>query len=146
MNCVLLEAAALLHDIGHYIGMTNHSKHSLYLINASPLIGVDDSEKSVIALIARYHSGSLPKASHKEFMALSPKRREIVLKLAVLMRLAEALDREHGSKVEKFQLIIRKKKLILRLKGQGDLLLEKWALGSGARFFEKIYKRKMVVE
>jgi exopolyphosphatase/guanosine-5'-triphosphate,3'-diphosphate pyrophosphatase len=143
---VLLEAAALLHDVGYYIGMTNHNKHSLYLINSSPLIGVDQLEKSIIALIARYHSGSIPKASHKEFMALSPKRREIVLKLAVLLRLAEALDREHGSKVEKFQLIIRKRKLILRLKGQGDLLLEKWALGLGARFFEKIYKRKMVVE
>jgi exopolyphosphatase/guanosine-5'-triphosphate,3'-diphosphate pyrophosphatase len=143
---VLLEAAALLHDIGYYIGMANHGKHSLYLINASPLIGVDDSEKSVIALIARYHSGSLPKPSHKEFMALSPNRREIVLKLAVLLRLAEALDREHGSKVGSFSLIIRKRKVILRLKGQGDLLLEKWALGFGATFFEKIYKRKMVVE
>ena len=142
---VLLEAAALLHDIGHYVDMTNHSKHSLYLINAAPLIGVDDSEKSIIALIARYHSGSLPKASHKEFMALSPKQRETVLKLAVLLRLAEALDREHGSKVEKFQLTIRKKKVILRLKGQGDLLLEKWALGAGAKFFEKIYKRKIVI-
>jgi exopolyphosphatase/guanosine-5'-triphosphate,3'-diphosphate pyrophosphatase len=143
---VLLEAAALLHDIGYYIGMANHGKHSLYLINASPLIGVDDSEKSVIALVARYHSGSIPKASHKEFMALSPSRREIVLKLAVLLRLAEALDREHGSKVESFNFVIKRRKVILRLKGQGDLLLEKWALGFGSKFFEKVYKRKMVVE
>ena len=142
----LLETAALLHDIGYYIGMTSHHKHSYYLINSSPLIGVDQSEKSIIALTARYHSGSLPKPSHKEFMALDPKGRETVLKLAVLLRLAEALDREHANKIAKFQLIIRKKKLILQLKGEGDLLLEKWALGSAANFFEKIYKRKMVVE
>jgi exopolyphosphatase/guanosine-5'-triphosphate,3'-diphosphate pyrophosphatase len=70
----------------------------------------------------------------------------VVLKLAALLRLAEALDREHANKVEAFQLMIRKKKLILRLKGQGDMLLEKWALNFGARFFEKTYKRAMVIE
>ena len=142
---VLLEAAALLHDVGYYVGTAHHHRHSLYLINASPLIGVDEAEKLVIALIARYHSGSMPKPNHKEFMSLSPKEREIVLKLAALLRLAEALDREHGNKVEAFHLTIRKRKLILSLKGQGDLLLEKWALGFGARAFEKVYKRKMVI-
>jgi len=143
---VLLEAAALLHDIGYFVGMANHNRHSFYLINESPLIGVDQSDKLVIALIARYHSGSIPKSSHKEFTTLSPKRREVVLKLAALLRLAEALDREHADKVEAFQLIIRKRRLILRLKGQGDMLLEKWALNFGSRFFEKAYKKAMVIE
>jgi exopolyphosphatase/guanosine-5'-triphosphate,3'-diphosphate pyrophosphatase len=143
---VLLEAAALLHDVGYYIGMTNHNKHSFYLINASPLLGVDEAEKTIIALVARYHSRSLPKPSHKEFMAQSSKRRDTVLKLAVLLRLAEALDREHASKVEKFHLTVRKKKVVLRLTGQGDMLLEKWGLTLGATFFEKVYKMKMVIE
>jgi len=143
---VLLEAAAILHDIGYYIGVTNHNKHAFYLINASPLLGVDEAEKTVIALVARYHSRSLPKATHKEFMVLSSKRRDTVLKLAVLLRLAEALDREHASKVDRFHITIRKKKVILKLFGQGDMLLEKWGLNLGATFFEKVYRKKMVIE
>jgi exopolyphosphatase/guanosine-5'-triphosphate,3'-diphosphate pyrophosphatase len=143
---VLLEAAALLHDIGYFVGLTNHSKHSFYLINESPLIGVDQSEKLVIALVARYHSGPQLKPSHKEFVALPPKLRKTVLKLAALLRLAEALDREHANKVESFKIIMRKKKLILRLRGQGDMLLEKWALNFGAKFFERTYKKRMVIE
>jgi exopolyphosphatase/guanosine-5'-triphosphate,3'-diphosphate pyrophosphatase len=143
---ILLEVAALLHDIGYHIGATNHNKNSFYLINASPLVGVNDSEKAIIALVTRYHSRSLPKPSHEDFMDLPPKRRRVVLKLAAILRLAEALDREHANTVESFRLTVRKKKVILLLKGRGDLLLEKWALGYGSRLFEKIYKKKLVIE
>ena len=38
-------------------------------------------------------------------MDLSPKLRQVVVKLAALLRLAEALDREHASKVERFRVI-----------------------------------------
>jgi len=143
---VLLEVASLLHDIGYFIGTTDHNKHTGYLINASPLIGVNDDEKAVIALVARYHSRSFPKPTHKDYMDLPPKRRRVVVRLAAILRLAEALDREHASKVESFKLDMKKKKLRLRLKGQGDLLLEKWALSYGSRLFEKVYKRKIVIE
>jgi exopolyphosphatase/guanosine-5'-triphosphate,3'-diphosphate pyrophosphatase len=143
---ILLEVAGLLHDIGYYISITDHHKHTFYLINSSPIIGLSDSGKAIVANVARYHSRSFPKKTHKEFMALSPKERRVVLKLASLLRLAEALDREHGNKTEGFKLIKGKKKLTLRLKGQGDLLLERWALGYGARLFEKTFKKKLVVE
>jgi len=142
----LLEVAALLHDIGYYIGLTDHHKHTFYLINASPIIGLDDLEKAMVANVARYHTRSLPKPTHKEFMGLSPKRRQIVLELAAILRLAEALDREHSNKVEQLKLVSGKKKIILRLRGQGDLLLEKWALGNNSRLFENVFKKKVVIE
>jgi exopolyphosphatase/guanosine-5'-triphosphate,3'-diphosphate pyrophosphatase len=142
----LLEVAALLHDIGYYIGLTDHHKHTFYLINASPIIGLDDVEKAMVANVARYHTRSLPKPNHKEFTNLSPKRRQIVLELAAMLRLAEALDREHSNKVEQLKLISGKKKVILRLRGQGDLLLEKWALGNNSRLFENVFKKKVVIE
>ena len=143
---ILLEVAGLLHDIGYYISITDHHKHTFYLINSSPIIGLSDSGKAIIANVARYHSRSFPKKTHKEFMDLSPKQRRVVLKLASLLRLAEALDREHANKTEGFKIIRGKKKLTLRLKGQGDLLLERWALSYGARLFEKTFKKKLVIE
>jgi exopolyphosphatase/guanosine-5'-triphosphate,3'-diphosphate pyrophosphatase len=143
---VLLEVAALLHDIGYYIGTTDHHKNSAYLINASPLVGVDDVEKRLIALVARYHTRSLPKPNHKEFNDLPPKRRRMVMLLAAILRLAEALDREHANKVHSFKLTIHAKKVTLLIKGEGDLLLERWALSHGSRLFEKTFKRQIVIE
>ncbi|HYB67673.1 MAG TPA: HD domain-containing protein, partial [Candidatus Acidoferrales bacterium] len=141
----MLEVSALLHDIGYYIGTTDHNKNSFYLIKASPLVGVNDSEKAIIALVTRYHSRSLPKPSHKEFMELAPKRRRVVMKLAAILRLAEALDREHSNRVDSFKVTVRKRKVVLLLKGKGDLLLEKWALNYGSRLFERVYKKEVVV-
>jgi exopolyphosphatase/guanosine-5'-triphosphate,3'-diphosphate pyrophosphatase len=142
---VLLEVAALLHDIGYYLGTTDHHKNTWYLINASPLVGVGESEKEIIALVTRYHTRSTPKPNHKEFMDLSPKRRRIVMMLAAILRLAEALDREHANKVRSFKLTIHRKKVTLTLRGEGDMLLEKWALNYGAKLFEKTFKKKMVI-
>jgi exopolyphosphatase/guanosine-5'-triphosphate,3'-diphosphate pyrophosphatase len=143
---VLLEVAALLHDIGYYIGTKDHHKNTWYLINSSPLVGVSDSQKETIALVARYHTRSPPKPSHKEFLELAPKQRRVVLVLAAILRLAEALDREHANKVHGFKVHIYRKKVILQLKGEGGLLLERWALGYGSKLFEKTFKRKMVIE
>ncbi|MGD0688155.1 MAG: Ppx/GppA phosphatase family protein [Candidatus Bathyarchaeia archaeon] len=142
----LLEGAALLHDIGYYIGQTDHHKHTYYLVNASPILGLDDTEKAIVANVARYHSRSFPKPNHKEYADLSPKRRQIVVKLAAILRLAEALDHEHSNKIQHIKLIKGKKKIILRLRGQGDLLLEKWALSYNSRLFQKVYKKKVVIE
>ena len=140
----LLEVAGLLHDIGYYVGMTDHHKHSYYLIRASPIIGLDDFQREVVATLARYHSGASPKSTHREFVELPSSEQTIVTKLAPLLRLAEALDRERANKVKRLR-ISAGKKLTLRLKGRGDLLLERWALARNSELFEKVYKRKIVI-
>ncbi|MGA3406398.1 MAG: Ppx/GppA phosphatase family protein [Candidatus Bathyarchaeia archaeon] len=140
----LLELAGLLHDIGYYLGMTDHHKHSYYLIKASPIIGLDDSQREVVATVARYHSRATPKPSHREYEELPSSEQSIVTKLAPLLRLAEALDREHANKVKQLR-IASGKKLTLRLKGRGDLLLERWALARNSELFETVYKRKVVI-
>jgi len=95
----LLSAAALLHDVGYHIAHDSHHKHSLYLIKHSELTGFSEAERDVIANIARYHRGSLPKERHLEFAALNPTDRDTVLKLGAILRIADSLDRSHESKV-----------------------------------------------
>jgi exopolyphosphatase/guanosine-5'-triphosphate,3'-diphosphate pyrophosphatase len=140
----LLEVAGLLHDIGYYVGMTDHHKNSYYLIKASPIIGLDDSQRGVVATLARYHTGASPKTSHREYEELPSSARTIVIKLAPLLRLAEALDREHANRVRQLR-ISAGKKFTMRLKGRGDLLLERWALARNSELFEAVYKRKVVI-
>jgi len=141
----LLEVAGLLHDIGYYIGMTDHHKHSYYLIKASPIIGLSDTQREIVAIMVRYHSRALPKPDHKEYEEPSVAQRNVVNKLGPLLRLAEALDREHAGKVKRLHVTIGKAKVKLRLAGRGGLLLEKWAVARNSAWFENVYRRKLEV-
>lgn len=96
---LLLSAAALLHDVGYHIAHESHHKHSYYLIENSELTGFSESERAVIAGIARYHKGSNPKIRHAEFASLNPDDQETVNKLAAILRLADAFDRRHDNRV-----------------------------------------------
>lgn len=100
---LLLSAAALLHDVGYHIAHESHHKHSFYLIENSELTGFSESERGVIANIARYHRGSHPKQRHSSYMALSAADRETVCRLAGILRLADALDRRHDNRVKDVQ-------------------------------------------
>lgn len=95
----LLSAAALLHDVGYHIAHDSHHKHSLYLIKNSELTGFSEAEREVIANIARYHRGSLPKDRHLEFAALSATDQATVMKLGAILRIADSLDRSHEGNV-----------------------------------------------
>jgi exopolyphosphatase / guanosine-5'-triphosphate,3'-diphosphate pyrophosphatase len=140
----LLEVAGLLHDVGYYLGMTDHNKHSYYLIKASQISGLSDSQLGVVATLARYHSRAVPKSSHREYEELPSSEQSIVTKLIPLLRLAEALDREHANKVKQLR-ISAGKKLTLRLRGQGGLLLERWALARNCELFEAVYRKRVEV-
>ena len=59
----LLEAAALLANVGLFVSHGKHHKHSYYVIrNSDHLTGFTDHEIELIALVARYHRKSAPEA------------------------------------------------------------------------------------
>jgi exopolyphosphatase/guanosine-5'-triphosphate,3'-diphosphate pyrophosphatase len=143
---LLLEVAALLHDIGHYVNVSNHHKHTLYLLQSSPLIGLSSEQMQLVANIARYHRKSFPKLQHKNYEELTPKHRLLISRLAAILRLADALDLEHGSSVHEVKVEIKQPRFIFRLKGKGDMLLEKWALVNKRDLFESVFDANVVVE
>jgi exopolyphosphatase/guanosine-5'-triphosphate,3'-diphosphate pyrophosphatase len=143
---LLLEVAALLHDIGMFINVNDHHKHTHYLLTATPVIGLGASQMAIVANVARYHRKSFPKSSHDAYRMLSAKDRVVVSKLAALLRLADAMDNEHASKVSDFETEYRKPRLTITLKGEGDMLLEKWALANKAAFFEEVYSAKLAIQ
>ncbi|HXD51095.1 MAG TPA: HD domain-containing protein, partial [Burkholderiales bacterium] len=95
----ILSAAALLHDVGYHIAHDDHHKHSLYLIKHSELTGFSEAERDLIANVARYHRGSEPRERHEDFAPLNQTDRETVIALAAILRIADALDRRHDSRV-----------------------------------------------
>ncbi len=96
----LLEAAALLANVGLFVSHDSHHKHSYYVIrNTEHLAGFTDREIETIALIARYHRKSHPRRSHPEFKGLDAARRSQVSLLAGLLRVAIGLDRTHEGRI-----------------------------------------------
>lgn len=97
----LLEAGALLANVGMSVSHSEHHKHSYYVIRHSDrLTGFTDHEIELIAQIARYHRKSMPKVKHPEFAHLRPDDRDRVRVLAGLLRVGISLDRSYRGAVE----------------------------------------------
>ena len=135
----ILLAAALLHDIGQIISYRRHHKHSLYLIHNSELPGVTSEEIPLVALVARYHRRAEPSDEHELWCELSSDQKDRVHKLASILRVADALDREHLQRVERVEARVEGDRVSLDLAGRGDLLLEEWAMARKARMFQSTF-------
>ena len=132
----ILLAAATLHDIGSFISFKRHHKHSFYLISNSELPGLAPREILLAATVARYHRRAEPAADHEPYNELTRAEQEVVRRLAGLLRLADALDRDHRQRVQRVTAARSGKDMVLQLDGAGDLLLERWALQRRTALFE----------
>ncbi len=141
----LLAAAALLHDVGYHISHESHHKHSLYLIKHSEITGFSETEKLLIANIARYHRGSLPKEKHLDFMTLSEKDRRITAQLGAILRLADALDHGYENHIKNLNIRREKQFVILELVGSQNSRLEMLAVEKKKDLFETAFDCKVKV-
>ncbi len=141
----LLSAAALLHDVGYHISHEAHHKHSFYLIKHSEMTGFSETEKNIIANIARYHRGAMPKEKHLDYMQLSEHDRSIVAQMGAILRLAEALDRGHENHVTDMQFKLDKKNLYLKLVSDRDCVVERKALELKKDLFEAAFDCQLVI-
>lgn len=127
---MLLRAAAILHDIGDYVRYDGHHKHSQYLIQHSDIMGLSPEERTVVANVARYHRKGMPDPAHPSFRELDKDARARVRSLAAILRVADALDREHLGKVTgvRGEVDETKRRLVLHLSGDEDRALEEWTV------------------
>jgi len=145
-ECLLLEIAAMLHDIGHFINTLEHDKHGYYLLCHHTLIGLTQAEQAVVANIVRYHRKTPPTAGDETLKLLPPKDRLTVIKLCALLRLADALDTSHTARVRAASLEQRAGGgWQLKLLGEGDFMLEKWTLEKRKLLFQDVFGVKLEV-
>ncbi len=142
----LLRVAALLHDVGDFISSAAHHKHTQYIIENTDLMGLSQGQRIVVAAVARYHRRAMPSAKHASFKKLSPADRKRVRKLASLLRVADALDRAHRSKVRTVDVELQGEEIVITPRGSGDLALEVWTARRKAELFEKTFERDLRFE
>lgn len=98
---VVLEVAALLHDVGEVVNARGHHKHSEYMIRWGRIPGLEGVQREMVALLARCHRKSTSDLRKVIAEASLPKdRRGQVRRLAALLRLADSLDSGHRQRVE----------------------------------------------
>jgi exopolyphosphatase/guanosine-5'-triphosphate,3'-diphosphate pyrophosphatase len=140
----LLAVAALLHDAGYHIAHEDHHKHALYLIKNSELTGFSEAERLVIANIARYHRGSLPKDRHPDFAALAPADQKTVWQLGAILRLADALDAGYESHVTDIKCAARNRRVNIILHSPHRCENELRALQLKRDMFETAFNCKLI--
>jgi exopolyphosphatase/guanosine-5'-triphosphate,3'-diphosphate pyrophosphatase len=141
----LVEAAALLHDVGLAVDYDDHHKHSSYLILGSGLPGFTPREVALIALMARYHRKGTPQLG--PFAALCREGDEqLLLRGAALLRIAEQLERNRDQVVRAARLRRRSDDGIeLELDAVGDDTVARWGAERQGELFERAFGAPLTV-
>lgn len=143
-----LDIAAILHDCGKYIAMTDIGERSYDIIMATEIIGLSHNEREIVANIVRFN--------HSEFIytgnegtdngTLGKEGYIKVAKLTAMLRLANSLDRSHKQKLKEVKASLSDGELKLHVSIPQTFLLEEAFFPEAADFFEEIYSiRPMIV-
>lgn len=140
----LIQVAAVLANVGYLINFDKHHKHSYQLILNSELRGFERHELQLLACIARYHRGSLPKRKHPGYGDLSEADQLRVSKLAALLRLALALDRTHQQQVEDLKCKVTRNQVVIEVAAKENADVDIWAARRKVDLFEKVFRRQVI--
>ncbi len=140
-----LEAAALLHDVGHAVNYQKHHKHTHYLILNSELPGLTEREKQLVALMARFHRRTKPGPMHELLAPLPVLDYRLVRKCVALLRLADSLDRSHRQPVKDVVGQLKGRAVQLTVKARGSVELELWDLEHEVDFFREVFGKALHV-
>lgn len=142
---LLLQVAALLHEIGLYVNTTSYHKHSLYLIQNGELFGLTRRDQLLVALVARYHRRASPKPTHPGYASLDRESRVTVSKLAALLRVAIALDRSYTQRITDVSCLREDDRLVIEVPNVDDLSLEQLSLKENGALFEETFGLQVVL-
>jgi exopolyphosphatase/guanosine-5'-triphosphate,3'-diphosphate pyrophosphatase len=143
----ILEAAALLHDVGCAKQDSGHHKASYRMIRKlSPPLGWTSDDLLLTALVARYHRGAEPSAEHEGYSSLMPEEREGVAWLAATIRLADGLDSEHNGRVSHVAVETSRPALIVRAEGYLHDVESASALAKKKHLLETLCNTPVIVQ
>jgi exopolyphosphatase/guanosine-5'-triphosphate,3'-diphosphate pyrophosphatase len=142
----LLEAAAYLHDVGHYVSSVGHHKHSWYLVANADMPGFTERERLLIAAMCRYHRKALPNAEHNAYQSLTADEKRLVTMTIPILRLADNLDRSHEQRIDAVECKVRDSgDVVLQVRSTGNIDLEQWAAERAGETFRQIYNRGIAI-
>lgn len=133
-----LEIAAMLHDCGKFINMTDASANSYAILMSTEIMGISHTERAEIANIVKYNSKELPdynvvrgELGDTDYIKIA--------KLAAILKIANAMDRSHKQKANAYNITLKEKQLVITIDTLYDLALERGLFDDKADFYTKVY-------
>lgn len=146
----VLQAAALLHDVGRSKSEKGHHKTTYRMIRRlPPPLGWRPQDLLTAGVVARYHRGALPRAGQTVLRGLSLKQRQDVTRLAAILRLASAFDESRDQRVRHLQVMAGEDSdKMLLITAQGYSLRDDQAEGIAAarHLLETVYRRPVMIK
>jgi exopolyphosphatase/guanosine-5'-triphosphate,3'-diphosphate pyrophosphatase len=141
----LLETAARLQDVGYVINYDQHHKHSYHLIRNSRLPGVRGHDLELIANVARYHRGALPKRKHENLARLSSEEQQRVQRMAAILRVAGGLDRSRSQQVRDVLVRVANGTVRLDVVAEAEPQVDIWGAERRTELFEKVFGMPLAI-
>lgn len=142
----LLEYSALLHNIGEFISIATHHKHSQYIIMNGDLRGFTPAEIEIIGNVARYHRKTPPSPKHPLYAQLKPSHQWAVDVLSGILRIANGLERGHRQNVVSITASIDEQQIVLEVMTKFEPDIELWAVESLKSWLQEVFKRSIVIQ
>ena len=139
-----LQCGALLHDIGWTEGRQGHHRTAMQRILSDPLLPFEQRQREIIALVARYHRKSLPRAEDRYFASLSKTDQHRVEVLAGFLRVADGLDRSHAGVVRRLQCRATSQQVTINCHVNGQAEAEFVTAKRKADLVERVFGRRWV--
>lgn len=143
---LLLALAAILHDCGKYISMSNLGECSYNIILYTEIIGLSHAEREIVANVVKFNH---MKFTYYDVVAngsrLDKESYLIIAKLTAILKLANGLDRSHKQKFKDIKIVLKEHDLLVNVNTNEDITLEKELLGERADFFEEVFSVRPVI-
>ena len=138
---LVLEIAALLHDVGHFVHRKAHHRHGEYLIRNGEIPGLRGWRRDMVAALVRYHnSKSEPQLDHASYTALDNEKKRQARVLTSLLRIAEKLESEHAERIAGVDVQISGHKAIFVIRAMDGTRLDLAGLERKSEMFEKEFR------
>jgi exopolyphosphatase/guanosine-5'-triphosphate,3'-diphosphate pyrophosphatase len=147
----VLQAAALMHDVGKAKGQEKHQKKSYRMIRGMERpLGWSAREMELAAVVARYHRGALPRPRGKSLQVLELPDRPIAMELAGVLRLANALDVRHarhgdGEDSPRLEVSLQDRVVVVRAAGYSALDGSAVGIAAARHLLETVLRRPVLV-
>jgi len=140
---LVLEMAAILHDVGHFITRKSHHRHGEYLIRNGEIPGLRGWRREMTAALVRYHNcKSEPALDHASYASLDGEKRHEARVLTSLLRIAEKLESEHAQRIAGVDVQVVEGRAIFVIRASEGTRLDVSGLERKSGLFEKEFHLK----
>ena len=123
---LVLEAGALLHDVGHALGRFQHHRHGEYLVHSGLVPFLAGKFRERVACLVRFHGKTDPDNDHGIYERLSKPEKKEVRTLTGILRVADGLDAARIQEVESVRVTVERDRAVFRLRGKAKPRLAIW--------------------